>query len=244
MVRVLLCHYFKSQRVFSESYQPTSLCSTQRYLFVGVEGCRIFVYSLEQPNFPLICQFSTISTAVKLVCNDNSNYLATIERRQQRDATKFARVYFNWNKATPTVNEAVRIRVLVAGHSLQQRNIDYDQQFVAIELPSRSPVTGIASCKASGNVIISTDGKLCLYRQCVARNVIPEVEPSEYECVKISDFEHILDINPGFVVRGIDLCGPYVAFRSKLQVRVIKLVFFTQQQTEERQKPSKAKGER
>lgn len=239
MVRVLLCHYFKSQRIFSESYQPTSLCSTQEYLFVGIGGCRIFVYSLEQPNFPLICQFSTISTAVKLICNDNSNYLATIERRQQRDATKFARVYFNWNKAT--VNEAVR--VLVAGHSLLQRNIDYNQQFLAIELSSRSPVTGIASCKASGNVIIATDGKLCLYRQCVVRNVVPEVESSEYRGVKISDFEHILDIEPGFVVRGIDLCGPYVTFRSKLEVRVIKLVFFTQQQTEERQKATSTKGE-
>ena len=238
MVRVLLCHYFKSQRIFSESYQPTSLYSTREYLFVGVGGCRVFVYSLEQPNFPLVCQFSTISTAVKLICNDNSNYLATIEKRQQRDATKFARVYFNWNKSI--ANGAVR--VLVAGHSLLQRNIDHNQQFLAIELPSRSPVTGLASCKASGNVIISADGKLCLYRQCVVRNAMPEAQPTECGGVKISDFEHVLDIDPGFVVRGIDLCGPYVTFRSKLEVRVIKLVFFSQQ-TGERQKAVKTKGE-
>jgi hypothetical protein len=175
---------------------------------------------------------------VKLICNDNSNYIATIERRQQRDATKFARVYFNWDNAI--VNEAVK--VVVAGHSLLQRNTDYNQQFLAIELSSRSAVTAISTCKASGNVVISTDGKLCLYRQCVVRNRIPEVNASEHRAVKICDFEHLLDIESGFVVRGIDFCGPFVSFRSKLEVRVIKLVFFTQKQSEQRQKATKVNG--
>lgn len=226
MVRVLLCHYFKSQKVFSESYQPTSLCSTKEFLFVGIGGCKVFVYSLQQANFQLVCQFSTISTAVKLICNDTSNYVATIERRQQRDAMKFSRVYFNWDKAS--LNEAVR--VLVAGHSLFQRDSSYESQFVAIELSSRGAVTAIASCKATGNVVLSTDGKLCFYRQCAAQKK-PEVNESgtvQGGCQKICDFEHLLDIEPGFVVRGIDICENYIAYRSKLEFRVVKLEFYNQ----------------
>lgn len=226
MVRVLLCHYFKSQKVFSESYQPTSLCSTKEFLFVGIGGCKVFVYSLQQPNFQLVCQFSTISTAVKLICNDTSNYVATIERRQQRDAMKFSRVYFNWDKAS--LNEAVR--VLVAGHSLFQRDSTYASQFVAIELSSRGAVTALASCKATGNVVLSTDGKLCLYRQCVSHKK-PEVTASGTSLggsEKIYDFEHLLDIEPGFIVRGIDICENFIAYRSRLEFRVVKLEFYNQ----------------
>lgn len=227
MVRVLLFHYFKSQKVFSESYQPTSLCSTKEFLFVGIGGCKVFVYSLQTPNFPLVCQFSTISTAVKLICNDTSNYIATIERRQQRDAMKYSRVYFNWDKST--LNEAVR--VLVAGHSLFQRDTTYATQFLAIELSSRGAVTAIATCKATGNVILSTDGKLCLYRQCISQKK-PEVNLpgacSENGSQKICDFEHLLDIEPGFVVRGIEICENYIAFRSKLEFRVVRLEFYNQ----------------
>lgn len=223
MVRVLLCHHFKSQKVFSESYQPTSLCSTKEFLFVGIGGCKVFVYSLQQANFPLVCQFSTISTAIKLICNDNSSYVATIERRQQRDAMKFSRVYFNWEKAT--LNDAVR--VLVAGHSLLQRDSSYTSQFLAIELSSKGAVTAIATCKSTGNVIISSEGKLCLYRQCIS--MTPEVNsPGCYLSERICDFEHILDIEPGFVVRGVDICENFVAFRSKFEFRVVKLEFFNQ----------------
>ncbi|XP_032235022.2 Hermansky-Pudlak syndrome 3 protein [Nematostella vectensis] len=218
MVKVLLCHYFRSQRVFSDSFNPTSLHASRQFIFIGVEGCRVFVYCLDQPNFPVFCQFSTISTAVKLISNDAGNYVASIERRQQREAVTYARVYFNWERASK--NEAVR--VVVAGYSSYQRNNeDSSQQFFAVELPSRTSITALACCKNTGNIIIACDGKLSVYRLCSTAITKPEVEAARFSC----DLEHLIDIEPGVVIRGVDICDHFIAFRSKLEARAIKLVF-------------------
>ena len=216
MVRVLLCHYFKDQNVFSDSYQPTAITTTKEYLFLSTSAMKICVYSLEQPNFPLFCQFPTISKPMKLMCNDHAKYVAAIESKVQRSRSSggnrqtFARVYFNWSQAS--LGEAVR--AVVAGHSKCQKNVEspFTSQFLVVELPLAFSPCGISSCPTTGNIIVAGERRMCLFRACGG--------PVCY------DFELFVEVDPGLTcIRGLAFGDTFLAVMSNLEVRIIKLVF-------------------
>ena len=186
----------------------------------------ICVYSLDQPNFPLLCQFTTISNAAKLSCNAWANYVATVERDRPRGRRSdgrshqtFARVYFNWQKAS--AGEAVR--AVFAGHSKRNSETAATSHFLAVQLPLAFLPAGISSCPSTGNILVAGHKRLCLFRFC-GRAAGDELNTSR--SVLCRDFELIVDIDPGFsCIRGIALSDSFVAVRSYLEVRVIKLIF-------------------
>ena len=226
MVRVLLFHYFKSQRVFFDSYEPTTLASTKDYLFLATGEMKVFVYSLEQPNFPLLCQFPTMSKPVKLMCNEKAKCVVTIESSSQRRNSrgskgkvfKNARAYFNWFKANP--DEAVR--TYVAGYSrFQKREAEVNcGAFLALEIPTQFNVSSVSCCPASGNIAIASEKKVTVFRW----NGSLSSDGSETSDA-LQDLEHFLDIEPSMVVKEVVLAGSYLAFRSNLDVQILKFVF-------------------
>ncbi|XP_020626407.1 Hermansky-Pudlak syndrome 3 protein-like [Orbicella faveolata] len=227
MVRVLLFHYFKSQRVFFDSYQPTTLASTKDYLFLATGEMKVFVYSLEQPNFPLLCQFPTMSKPVRLMCNEKAKCVVTIEssskRRNSRAGSKAkvcknARAYFNWFKANP--DEAVR--TYVAGHSrFQRQEAEVNcRAFLALEIPTQFNVNSVSCCPTSGNIAIASEKKVSVFRW--NGNLSSDVSETS---AASQDLEHFLDIEPSMVVKEVVLADSYLAFRSNLDVQILKFVF-------------------
>ena len=227
MVRVLLFHYFKSQRVFFDSYQPTTLASTKDYLFLATGEMKVFVYSLEQPNFPLLCQFPTMSKPVKLMCNEKAKCVVTIESSGQRrnsragskgKVCKNARAYFNWFKANP--EEAVR--TYVAGYSnFQRQEAEVNcRAFLALEIPTQFNVRSVSCCPSSGNIAIASEKKVSIFRW----NGNLSHDGSDTSDA-LQDLEHFLDIDPSMVVKEVVLADSYLAFRSNLDVQILKFVF-------------------
>lgn len=215
MVRVLLCHYFKSQKAFHDLYNPTTITASKELLFIATTGCTISVYSLSQSGFPELYQFPTMSKVVKLIYNDKGNYVATLESKQRRHSPSFARVYFNWFESQ--TGDAVR--AVLAGHSIRGDLDGLETQFVAVELPTDYSVASMNSCPATGNIVIAGHSELALFRLCTAKTEMGE------DWTNCCDLEHLLDVVPGFKIKGIALCDCYLAMRSQLEVRVIKLVF-------------------
>lgn len=230
MVRVLLFHYFKSQRTFSDSLQPTSFASTKDYLFLGTREMKVFVYSLEQPNFPLFCEFPIMSKPVKLICNEKAKCVLTIERTNRRknagnkvvSVQTHSRAYFNWFKANP--DEAVR--TYAAGHSHYQRQESEGKckDFLALEIPTQFDVTAICCCPTSGNVAIASVKKVSLFRWSGNLTSGGTDVTAMYH-----DMEHFLDIEPSMIVKEVVLSDCYLAVRSNLDVQVLKLVFTADQ---------------
>lgn len=230
MVRVLLFHYFKSQRVFFDSFQPTALASTKDYLFLATGEMKVFVYSLEQPNFPLLCQFPTMSKPVKLMCNEKAKCVVTIESSSQRRNSRArrsskakvctnTRAYFNWFKANP--EEAVR--TYVAGHSRFQRQEAEEvncRAFLALEIPTQFNVNSISCCPTSGNIAIASEKKVSVFRW----NGNLSSDGSNTSAAS-QDLEHFLDIEPSMVVKEVVLADSYLAFRSNLDVQILKFAF-------------------
>lgn len=232
MVRVLLFHYFKAQRVFFDSFQPTAITSTTDYLFLATGEMKVLVYSLELPNFPLLCQFPTISTPVKLICNEKAKCVVTIERKTGRRKSgrgsgiqTHSRAYFNWFKAN--LDEAVR--TYVAGHSLHQSQEAEKltgKAFLALEIPTQFNVNSICCCPTSGNIAIASARKVSLFRW--SSHVSSDgMSTGAMSC----DMEHFLDIEPSMAVKKLVLSDSYLALRSNLDVQVLKLVFITEQES-------------
>lgn len=230
MVRVLLFHYFKAQKVFFDSFQPTAITSTKDYLFLATEEMKVSVYSLELPNFPLLCQFPTISRPIKLICNEKAKCVVTVEKKADRRQSgqsgvhTHSRAYFNWFKAN--LGEAVR--TYVAGHSLHQNHEaeNSGKSFLVIEIPTHSNVTGICCCPASGNIAIASEKQVRLFRWNNHQSADGGASGAA-SC----DIEHFLDIEPCMAVKDVVLSDSYLAVRSNLDVLVLKLLFMSEQES-------------
>lgn len=234
MVRVLLFHYFKAQRVFFDSFQPTTLASTKDYLFLATGEMKVFVYSLEHPNFPLLCQFPTMAKPVKLICNEKAKCVLTIEstsrRRNSRAGTKLkvhknSRAYFNWFQANP--DEAVR--TYVAGHSRfqSQQTETSCRGFRALEIPTQFNVNSVCCCPASGNIAIASEKKVSVFRW--SGNVTAGGSDTN---AATHDMEHFIDIEPSMAVKEVVLSDSYLALRSNLDVQILKFVFTSDREAE------------
>ena len=217
--------------MFCDSLQPTTLASTKDYLFLATGEMKVYVYSLEQPNFPLFCEFPTMSKPVKLICNEKAKCVVTIERTSRRMSSSskanvhtYSRAYFNWFKANP--DEAVR--TYVAGHSHYQRQ-ETDvkcKDFLAVEIPTQYSVTAICCCPTSGNIAIASAKKVSLFRW--SGNLSSGGADTS---VTSRDMEHFLDIEPSMIVKEVVLSDSYLAIRSNLDVQVLKFVFTTDQES-------------
>ena len=166
-----------------------------------------------------------MSKPVKLICNEKAKCVVTIESSRQRrnsrskaNVRKKPRAYFNWFRANP--DEAVR--TYVAGHSrLQRQEAEVNcRAFLALEIPTQFNVSSVSCCPTSGNVAISSEKRVSVFRW----NDKLSSDGSNTSAAS-QDLEHFLDIEPSMVVKEVVLADSYLAFRSNLDVQILKLVF-------------------
>lgn len=231
MVRVVLFHDFKAKGAFFDTFQPTAITSTKDYLFLATSEMKVLVYSLELPNFPLLCQFPTISRPIKLICNQMAKCIVTIEAKTERRRSSanrrthmHSRAYFNWFKA----NFDDGVRTFVAGYALRQHRETpkTEKAFLAVEIPTNSNVSAICCCPSTGNIAVASDKKVRLFRWN-GKLSLDGSRVGEALC----DMEHFLDIELCMRVRELVLSDSYLALRSHLDVQVLKLVFMSESES-------------
>ena len=74
MVRVLRCHHFKSQEVFTTDNEPHTMYTAADMVFVAMDQCFIAVHSLKEPGCPEIFRFPTIAPVKQVVYSEAGVY--------------------------------------------------------------------------------------------------------------------------------------------------------------------------
>ena len=210
MVRVLMCHSFKDQKVFSDAYEPTRTAySLERDLvFVCTAKDHVFVYSLAEDGFPLLYQFPLLSVATDLICNDTGDFIFTNEMTRKDKPNHFtARVYFNWSKWRKEFANR-KTKVLQLGFSFAPCFALEPNVLTAVEVQSRFSVRSISCCPVSTNIAVATETTVSVYRRCA-------------ECP--FDFQRLYIVEPGFSIYRLVICEQFVAFSSASEVRVLQV---------------------
>jgi len=111
----------------------------------------------------------------------------------------------------------------VAGHSRFQRQEAEEvncRAFLALEIPTQFNVNSISCCPTSGNIAIASEKKVSVFRW----NGNLSSHGSNTSAA-LQDLEHFLDIEPSMVVKEVVLADSYLAFRSNLDVQILKFAF-------------------
>ena len=210
MVRVLMCHNFKEQKVFSDAYEPCAKAySISRDLvFICTAKSHVFVYSLSEDGFPLRFQFPLISTATDMIFSDVGNFIFTKEITRKDKAGHFtARVYFNWSKWRQEFANH-KTKVINLGFSFSQSFSLEPNVLTTLEVQSRFSVRSISCCPVSTNIAVATETTISVYRRCV-------------DCP--FDFQRLYIVEPGFSIYTLVICEQFVAFTSTSEVRVLQV---------------------
>ena len=210
MVRVLMCHNFKEQKVFSDAYKPSAktYSITRDLVFICTSKGHVFVYSLLEDGFPLLFQFPLLSTATDMIFNDIGDFIFTKEITRKDKPDHFsARVYFNWSKWKKEFANS-KMKVVHLGFSFTQSFCLEPNAFTAVEVQSRFSVRSISSCPVSTNIAVATETVVSVYRCC-------------FECP--FDFQRLYIVEPGFSIYKIVLCEEFVALTSTNEVRVLQI---------------------
>ena len=210
MVRVLMCHNFTEQKVFSDAYQPsvTAYSYSRDLVFICTAKAHVFVYSLAEDGFPLLYQFPLLSVATEMMYNDIGDFIFAKEITRRDKPSHFsARVYFNWSKWREGFT-SYKTKILQVGYSFTQSFSLEPNALTALEVQCRFSVRGIASCPVSTNIAVATETTICVYKRCV-------------ECY--FDFQRLYIVEPGFSIYRLVICEQFVAFTSTSEVRVLQV---------------------
>ncbi|XP_046851018.1 uncharacterized protein LOC124444440 [Xenia sp. Carnegie-2017] len=208
MVRVLICHNFQERKVFSDAYEAIAIAYSisRDAVFISTKQGHVFVYSLSEDGFPLLCQFPTVSVATEIIFGNVGCFLFTKEMIRKDKRNSFtARVYFNWSK---WVEHVAKIQPVQIGFSLTE-NYSVDESVpVALEVPSKSSVCAICCCPVSSNIAVAAESTITVYEQC---------KQCSY------DFQRLYTIEASFSMNQLAICKQYVAFTSTCEVRVLQV---------------------
>ena len=211
MVRVLMCHNFKEQKVFSDAYEPSAKAysSTRDLVFIATSQAHVFVYSLSQNGFPLLFQFPLISTATDMIFNDVGDFIFTKEiTRKDKPGHFSARVYFNWSKWKKEFDNH-KMKVVRLGFSVTQSFCLEPDALTVMEVQSRFSVRCISSCPVSTNIAVATETTVSVYRRC-------------FKCP--FDFQRLYIVEPGFSIYKLVIFEQFVALTSTNEVRVLQVM--------------------
>ncbi|XP_066282574.1 BLOC-2 complex member HPS3-like [Branchiostoma lanceolatum] len=232
MVRVLSCHHFTSQEVFSTKQEPEVIFGCGDKLFIATVQNVVEVYQVDAKECRHLLGFLTVSAIDQLVYSECGKYVATVEVKssKQRSLT-FVRLYFNWEGSD--VKQPVRARIagVPAGNSQPENT---GKQLEVVELPLRKSATCIQCCAVTGNLAIGIGSVMSLYRLC-SKTV--QLTGTTY-----TDLDHLLDIHIGFNLAEIALCENYVGGISADEVRVLQ-VHFKNETDEDATNPKELVGE-
>ncbi|XP_035692332.1 Hermansky-Pudlak syndrome 3 protein-like [Branchiostoma floridae] len=232
MVRVLSCHHFTSQEVFSTKQEPEVIYGSGDKLFIATVHNVVEVYQVNTKECRHLLGFMTVSAIDQLVYSECGKYVATVEVKssKQRSLT-FVRLYFNWEGSDVTQPVRARIAGVPASNSQPENT---GKQLEVVELPLRKSATCIQCCAVTGNLAIGIGSVMSLYRLCSKTVQLTETT--------YTDLDHLLDIHIGFNLAEIALCENYVGGISADEVRVLQ-VHFKNEVDEDTTNPKELAGE-
>lgn len=67
MVRVLTCHHFAYQEVFTTEDEPDRLYADDDKVFVATSQCFVEVHSLKEHGCPLLAKFPTVAPVKEII---------------------------------------------------------------------------------------------------------------------------------------------------------------------------------
>ncbi|XP_019642258.1 PREDICTED: LOW QUALITY PROTEIN: Hermansky-Pudlak syndrome 3 protein-like [Branchiostoma belcheri] len=164
MVRVLSCHHFTSQEVFSTKQEPEVIFGCGDKLFIATVHNVVEVYQVDTQECRHLLGFLTVSAIDQLVYSECGKYVATVEVKssKQRSLT-FVRLYFNWEGSDVTQPVRARIAGVPASNSQPENT---GKQLEVVELPLRKSASCIQCCAVTGNLAIGIGSVMSLYRLC------------------------------------------------------------------------------
>ncbi|XP_071805590.1 BLOC-2 complex member HPS3-like isoform X1 [Asterias amurensis] len=225
MVHVLSCHQFAGDlKVLTPSQEPLAIFASPTQMFVATVQHSINVYSLVEHG-SLQHSFTTAGLVKQGVYCTTGNYIAALEVRGGTHQATSIRIYFNWETSGP--QNAVRARV--AGGEMQTcergstiATSSYDDQeyprqrnqFELIEVQTPTPAQCISCCPATGNLAAGINNTVYLYR------FVTHQQGMLSQC---PDFEYLMQIQVGLVVRDVAFCEGIIACLGTCEVQVCKI---------------------
>ena len=210
MVRVLMCHSFKDQKIFSDAYEPNTIAYSiaKDMVFICTSEGHVFVYSVSEDGFPLLYQFPLVYVATDMIFNDNGDFVFTREITRKDKPNHFtARVYFNWSKWRKELANH-KPKILQQSFSFARSYSLEPYALTVVEMQSRSSVVTLSSCPVSTNIAVGTETTVLVYGRCV-------------ECP--FDFQKLYMVEPGFSKFKIVICEQFIAFTSAREILVLQV---------------------
>ncbi|CAH1774216.1 unnamed protein product [Owenia fusiformis] len=205
MVRVLSCHHFNSQDVFTTENKPVSVCVSKDLVFVATENCKIQVHSLTTIGCPYVYTLETIDAVKRIIHNDAGGYVATLEESKLKSDCVFIRIY--WNSDIQNLGP---LRQSNHQDSPEHENGEQDMY----EIASKDSPSYIASCDKSGNLAVSYNATVSVYS--VRANALTNGASEK-------QVKHLIDLRFSFPIHEIAMCEDYIACSYHQIVQVIKL---------------------
>ena len=226
MVRTILCQPVSEARVFSDEFEPTSVCCTSNgYVLLASNWGVIHVYAVDQSGCPRIHKFASNGIPGKLIYCEHGGHVVALENKLQdfkvgiygKPYSQFrqVRVYLNWLRS-PDQNDKYLISHRI-GYS--DNNIylsSYIDKFLILDIPLKHSVNNVSCCDTTGNICLGAEAKVFVYKY-------KKVKVGESQGKGVVDFEITLEIDCGYQVRCVALCSDYIAFASLTELRVIQV---------------------
>jgi hypothetical protein len=213
MVRVLSCHHFAAQDVFSPPHVPLAMCASRTHLFVATEHCYLEVNDLTVQGCPQKYRLPTVAPVQALVYCRADDYVATIER-SDGDDDRVLRIYLNW-QADLSKNP---MRVRVAGNLKSLKYAaeeDEGQRLQAVEVPLKASPVCIACDDHTGNLAVGFHKTVLIYGLCCKREANSDLIYEDFKC--------LLELQFSFKVLDVAICEEFVLAISKREFQVVKL---------------------
>uniref|UniRef100_T1IZD0 Uncharacterized protein n=1 Tax=Strigamia maritima TaxID=126957 RepID=T1IZD0_STRMM len=210
MVRVISCHHFQAQDIFTVDGEPVALCTVDDLLLVATLQHCVEVRDLQNPGKRLH-SFPTVDQAKQMIYCRKGHYIGALEVRASRiSVLSFVRVYLNWQ--VDMKGQPMRARIAGRVTPSSQSGVDLLEM---IELPLQKQAFCIATCNETGNLAVGLGEVVSLFRFCVKTH--------DMSRRTFHDFEPLIDITLSLSAHHLALCEDVIACLSPNELHVIKL---------------------
>ncbi|KAG1663173.1 Hermansky-Pudlak syndrome 3 protein [Nymphon striatum] len=211
-VRVVSCHYFQSQNIFTTEHDPITLCTANEQILIASDQHSVEVRDLEQSG-KLVHSFLTIDLVQQIIHCQTGNYIACLELKSSRQSIPiyYVRVYLNWwmGDKDQTMKARIAGRVTPSCQSVEA-------SFEMVEIPLPQGAQGICCCQKSGNLAVIIGSTISIF--------VLSVKVHDISKLKFVDFNHLANVQVSFKIKQISMCEDYVACSNTKELQVFRVI--------------------
>ncbi|XP_049805068.1 Hermansky-Pudlak syndrome 3 protein homolog [Schistocerca nitens] len=220
MVRVISVHHFANQDIHKcEEPLAVTTAPPDRLLLAQAQHA-VEVRGLAEGG-DVLFTFPTVDEVRQMVYCCNGDYIAALERKQNRQGTisNYVRIYCKWdivNNPPDSTFLQQPMRARIAGQVTPSSAQISSGGLEMIELPLKRDPNGVACCQVTGNLIVVLDRTLVLYYF--------KVRAHDISRQKFIDFEESpVSLEMCFTPMKVEMCEDIVACMSKQYLHVFKV---------------------